>query len=174
MQRRPVCAIEDLPPGSMKLVQAGKFGVGVYNIDGALYAIANYCSHIGGPLCARRCGGTTNSPLTRPSSPERARKGRVVRCPWHTWSSTSPAGCASRIRRRGPHIRGRRRRGAGVSDRMSDHRHECSAHFRYNSEIRRYILGPRKAPWHPRRRIAVVPGAQRRLPRGAVRRRVPG
>ena len=24
MQRRPVCAIEDLPPGSMKLVQAGR------------------------------------------------------------------------------------------------------------------------------------------------------
>ncbi len=52
MQRRPVCAIEDLPPGSMKLVQAGKFGVGVYNIDGSLYAIANYCSHEGAPLCA--------------------------------------------------------------------------------------------------------------------------
>ena len=40
MQRRPVCAIEDLPPGSMKLVEAGKFGVGVYNVDGSLYAIA--------------------------------------------------------------------------------------------------------------------------------------
>ena len=43
MLRRPVCAIEDLPPGTMKLVAAGKFGVGVYNIDGSLYAIANYC-----------------------------------------------------------------------------------------------------------------------------------
>ena len=51
MQRQAVCAIEDLPPGTMKLVQAGKFGVGVYNIDGSLYAIANYCSHEGAPLC---------------------------------------------------------------------------------------------------------------------------
>ena len=58
MQRRSVCAIEDLPPGSMKLVQAGKFGVGVYNIDGAVYAIANYCSHEGAPLCAGYVVGT--------------------------------------------------------------------------------------------------------------------
>jgi nitrite reductase/ring-hydroxylating ferredoxin subunit len=64
MQRRPVCAIEDLPPGSMKLVQAGKFGVGVYNIDGSLYAIANYCSHEGAPLCAGYVGGTNEFDIT--------------------------------------------------------------------------------------------------------------
>lgn len=41
----------------MKLVRAGKFGVGVYNIDGSLYAIANYCAHEGAPLCAGYVGG---------------------------------------------------------------------------------------------------------------------
>ena len=70
MQRRPVCAIEDLPPGSMKLVQAGKFGVGVYNIDGSLYAIANYCSHEG-PSTSFRVGEASTrysktSPPLRP------------------------------------------------------------------------------------------------------------
>jgi nitrite reductase/ring-hydroxylating ferredoxin subunit len=51
MQRRRVCGVEELPPGTMKLVAAGKFGVGVYNVGGELYAIANYCAHEGAPLC---------------------------------------------------------------------------------------------------------------------------
>jgi len=38
--RRFVCSLDELPPGGMKLVDAGKFGVGVYNVRGALYAIA--------------------------------------------------------------------------------------------------------------------------------------
>src|ERR1700729_3299073 len=29
MQRRRVCGIDEIPPGTMKLVPAGKFGVGV-------------------------------------------------------------------------------------------------------------------------------------------------
>src|ERR1700724_2709888 len=74
MQRQPVCAIEDLPPGSMKLVAAGKFGVGVYNVDGALYAIANYCAHEGAPLRAGDAGGLRD-----------VRAGRIARCPWHQW-----------------------------------------------------------------------------------------
>src|SRR5215475_789553 len=85
MQRRPVCAIEDLPPGSMKLVQAGKFGVGVYNIDGALYAIANYCSHEGAPLCAGYVVGTNEFAPDQPGQLRRVREGRIARCPWHNW-----------------------------------------------------------------------------------------
>jgi nitrite reductase/ring-hydroxylating ferredoxin subunit len=85
MQRRPVCAIEDLPPGTMKLVQAGKFGVGVYNVGGSLYAIANYCSHEGAPLCAGYVGGTNEFAADTPGQLRRVREGRIVRCPWHNW-----------------------------------------------------------------------------------------
>lgn len=85
MQRRAVCAIADLPPGSMKLVQAGKFGVGVYNIDGAVYAIANYCSHEGAPLCEGYVGGTTEYDPDSPDRLRHVRQGRVARCPWHQW-----------------------------------------------------------------------------------------
>jgi nitrite reductase/ring-hydroxylating ferredoxin subunit len=85
MQRRPVCAIEDLPPGTMKLVQAGKFGVGVYNIDGSLYAIANYCSHEGAPLCAGYVGGANEYSPETPGLLRRTREGRIARCPWHNW-----------------------------------------------------------------------------------------
>ena len=35
----------------MKLVEAGTFGVGVYNCGGELYAIEDRCSHDDGPLC---------------------------------------------------------------------------------------------------------------------------
>lgn len=85
MRRLPVCSIEDLPPGTMKLVQAGKFGVGVYNIDGSLYAIANYCSHEGAPLCAGYVGGTNEFAPELPGRLRHVREGRIVRCPWHNW-----------------------------------------------------------------------------------------
>ena len=46
-----VCPLDELPPGSMKLVPAGSITVGVYNCGGALYAIEDRCSHDDGPLC---------------------------------------------------------------------------------------------------------------------------
>ena len=61
LKRRFVCSLDELPPGGMKLVDVGKFGVGVYNVRGALYAIVNYCSHEGAPLCLGLIGGTNES-----------------------------------------------------------------------------------------------------------------
>ena len=43
--------IDELPPGEMKLVDAGSFEVGVYNCGGKLYAIEDRCSHDDGPVC---------------------------------------------------------------------------------------------------------------------------
>ena len=45
-----VCPIEELPPGTMKLVTAGLVSLGVYNVDGELYALEDRCSHDDGPL----------------------------------------------------------------------------------------------------------------------------
>jgi len=45
-----VCPLDELPPGTMKLVDAGLILVGVYNVDGELYAIEDRCSHDDGPL----------------------------------------------------------------------------------------------------------------------------
>jgi 3-phenylpropionate/trans-cinnamate dioxygenase ferredoxin subunit len=45
-----VCPLEALPPGTMKLVQAGLVTVGVFNIDGELFAVEDRCSHDDGPL----------------------------------------------------------------------------------------------------------------------------
>lgn len=47
----PVCPVDELPSGEMKLVHAGAVDVGVYNIDGELLALEDRCSHDDGPLC---------------------------------------------------------------------------------------------------------------------------
>ena len=45
-----VCPLDELPPGSVKIVHAGEISVGVYNLGGELYAIEDRCSHDDGPL----------------------------------------------------------------------------------------------------------------------------
>lgn len=85
MQRHVVCTVDELPPGSSKIVPLGKFGVGVYNIDGTFHAIANYCSHEGAPLCAGLVGGSNEYAPEEAGRLRRVREGRIVRCPWHHW-----------------------------------------------------------------------------------------
>ena len=46
-----VCPVEELPPGSVKIVYAGPLAVGVYNLSGELFALEDRCSHDDGPLC---------------------------------------------------------------------------------------------------------------------------
>ena len=42
--------VDELPPGSVKIVRAGQIAVGVYNLDGEYCAIEDRCSHDDGPL----------------------------------------------------------------------------------------------------------------------------
>jgi 3-phenylpropionate/trans-cinnamate dioxygenase ferredoxin subunit len=46
-----VCPIEELPPGTVKVIPAGPLEIGVYNCGGQLYALEDRCSHDDGPLC---------------------------------------------------------------------------------------------------------------------------
>jgi 3-phenylpropionate/trans-cinnamate dioxygenase ferredoxin subunit len=45
-----VCPVEELAPGSVKIVRAGSLALGIYNLDGDYYAIEDRCSHDDGPL----------------------------------------------------------------------------------------------------------------------------
>jgi 3-phenylpropionate/trans-cinnamate dioxygenase ferredoxin subunit len=45
-----VCAASELPPGAMRLVEHEGRKIGVFNCEGALYAIEDRCSHDDGPL----------------------------------------------------------------------------------------------------------------------------
>jgi len=47
-----VCALSELPPGSMKVIEPRPdLPIGVFNAGGDLYAIEDRCSHDDGPLC---------------------------------------------------------------------------------------------------------------------------
>lgn len=47
-----VCQLEEFPPGSVRIVEAGsQLSIGVYNCGGSLYALEDRCSHDDGPLC---------------------------------------------------------------------------------------------------------------------------
>ncbi|MEP6753272.1 MAG: non-heme iron oxygenase ferredoxin subunit [Candidatus Dormiibacterota bacterium] len=56
---------EDFPEGSLKLADAGGMAVMVVRLDGQLNAIADICTHAGGPLHEGKLDGD------------------VVTCPWH-------------------------------------------------------------------------------------------
>jgi nitrite reductase/ring-hydroxylating ferredoxin subunit len=78
-----VCHVEELPPGSRKVVAAGPFGIGVFNVKGSYHALTNYCPHRGGPLCLGEITGTTEE--LPDHSVTWTQDGEVLRCPWHNW-----------------------------------------------------------------------------------------
>ena len=45
-----VAPVDELPPGTMRIVPVGSRLVGVFNCDGTYYAIEDRCSHDDGPL----------------------------------------------------------------------------------------------------------------------------
>src|SRR5271170_546120 len=45
-----VATRSELPPGAKKLVEVDGRAIAVFNVDGAIHAIDDVCSHDGGPL----------------------------------------------------------------------------------------------------------------------------
>jgi nitrite reductase (NADH) small subunit len=82
MQRHVVGDRADFPPGSSTLVDVNGRSVGVFNVDGALYALRNVCPHHGAPLCL----GTVTGRMALTTAPHRYEyqaEPKVLRCPWH-------------------------------------------------------------------------------------------
>jgi 3-phenylpropionate/trans-cinnamate dioxygenase ferredoxin component len=69
MTRRRVrlAAVEDVPAGEGRVVEAEGKDLALFNVEGTFYAIDNACAHRGGPLG------------------EGDLEGRIVLCPWHAW-----------------------------------------------------------------------------------------
>ncbi|MVP02048.1 Rieske (2Fe-2S) protein [Paenibacillus lutrae] len=73
----------DVPEGGHAVVELQGREIGIYRIGGHYYALNNYCPHQGAPMCAGYVSGTT-----MPSDVyeyEYAKKGEIIRCPWHGW-----------------------------------------------------------------------------------------
>ncbi|MBM4417468.1 MAG: Rieske (2Fe-2S) protein [Chloroflexi bacterium] len=78
-----VAAVEDLPPGSRKILRVRGREIGVFNVDGRVYALKNVCVHQGARVCLGKVSGTT-----LPSHVyefQYGHEGRILRCPWHGW-----------------------------------------------------------------------------------------
>lgn len=46
----PVAAVEEIPPGEVRVFETDLERVAVCNVDGAFYAVADVCTHDDGPL----------------------------------------------------------------------------------------------------------------------------
>jgi len=57
--------------------------IGVFNVGGEFFALANRCPHEGGPLCQGRIGPLIQS--DGPGSYRLERDKEFLRCPWHGW-----------------------------------------------------------------------------------------
>jgi nitrite reductase/ring-hydroxylating ferredoxin subunit len=83
MSRHVVAAAAEVQPGTCKLVTAKGREIGMFNVGGKFYALANKCPHRGGSLCQGRITGLVQS--SGPGDYRLIRDGEFVRCPWHGW-----------------------------------------------------------------------------------------
>jgi nitrite reductase/ring-hydroxylating ferredoxin subunit len=76
--------VDELPPGSARIVTVRGVEIGVFNVDGAYYALPNLCFHQWGPLCTGTITGTLGACEQSDWQPRWEREGRIVVCPWHS------------------------------------------------------------------------------------------
>jgi nitrite reductase/ring-hydroxylating ferredoxin subunit len=83
MPRYVVAEADEIPQGKNKLVQVAGREIGIFNVNGEFFAIANRCPHEGASLCRGRIVGLAEA--DEPGSYRFSRAGEMVRCPWHGW-----------------------------------------------------------------------------------------
>lgn len=78
-----VSRLDEFPPGTRRIVAAGRRSIGVFRVGERFYAINNYCPHQGGPLCL----GRTKQRVTSAGPGQYAMAGdeAFLACPWHGW-----------------------------------------------------------------------------------------
>ena len=79
MSRHVVATVGEVAPGTNKLVTVKGREIGIFNIKGEYFALANKCPHEGASLCKGRMVGLAAVGRTRPLSPRPA--GRTAEMP---------------------------------------------------------------------------------------------
>jgi nitrite reductase/ring-hydroxylating ferredoxin subunit len=83
MGKHVVAPLEELPPGSRKLVSVKGRPIAIFNVGGELFALVDRCPHRGGSLCEGKFTGLVQA--TEPGQYVYSRPGEILRCPWHGW-----------------------------------------------------------------------------------------
>lgn len=78
-----VARLADIPPGERKIVEVAKRSIGVFNVNGDLYALRNNCPHQGAPLCLGETWGVVEADT--PGEYRYRNRGEVLTCPHHGW-----------------------------------------------------------------------------------------
>jgi nitrite reductase/ring-hydroxylating ferredoxin subunit len=81
--RRVVAVASEIAPGSCKIVTVAGREIGIFNLGGEFFALANRCPHEGGPLCRGRIVALVRS--DGPGHYRLDRHNEFLRCPWHGW-----------------------------------------------------------------------------------------
>ena len=83
MTRQVVARAGDVAPGTSVVVSVKGRDIGIFNLDGEYFALANRCPHAGGPLCQGRIVALVQS--EGPGHYRLERHQEFLRCPWHGW-----------------------------------------------------------------------------------------
>jgi len=88
--------------GERRLVRLGGHTIGVFQVEGAYFALADRCPHRGAPLCSS--GEVVNAVDGVGDAARVTREGALVRCPWHKWdfeiaTGRCPVDARLRVRR---------------------------------------------------------------------------
>jgi nitrite reductase/ring-hydroxylating ferredoxin subunit len=83
MARHIVATVDEIPAGGRKRVTVQDREIGIYNVAGEFFAIADRCPHEGASLCKGRIVGLVES--SEPGAYNYSRRNELIRCPWHGW-----------------------------------------------------------------------------------------
>jgi 3-phenylpropionate/trans-cinnamate dioxygenase ferredoxin subunit len=81
--RQVVARAAEVAPGTCKIFSVKGREIGIFNLAGEYFALANRCPHAGGPLRAGRIVALVRSDA--PGHYRLERHQEFLRCPWHGW-----------------------------------------------------------------------------------------
>lgn len=79
-----VASVDDLESGDRVIVDIEGLEIAVFCIDGDYHAVANYCVHQSGPLCAGELTGHVTV-AEDGWNWKYVDDDRMISCPWHGW-----------------------------------------------------------------------------------------
>ena len=96
-------AQSDAPgPGHLRVIDVDGYRVGLFNVGGRYFALADRCPHRGAPLCS--WGQVVGSIIPIGERIQLVAEGEFIRCPWHKWdfeiaTGRSPVASHLQVRR---------------------------------------------------------------------------